>query len=266
MRYIQHPFIAEGKVEERRYQVDMAKGCVNRNTLIILPTGLGKTIIALIITAEFIQSGKVMILAPTRPLVDQHRSTLCKFLTNVSVGMVTGDIDSSQRARIINSCSVIVSTPQSIANDIKAGRYCMDSFSLVIYDEAHRGVGNYAYVYISRYCSRLRSIGLTASPGGNINNIKKVCFNLNLSCIDIRFDDDPDVIPYIHNTFVSRVEVNMPKDMVDVISLLKSMLHHYISELISLGLIRNNVSLVSTRYMLDLSRNLRDKIASGYKT
>ncbi|GAH72245.1 unnamed protein product, partial [marine sediment metagenome] len=34
------------KLEFRKYQVEIASKCVNKNSLVVLPTGLGKTIIA----------------------------------------------------------------------------------------------------------------------------------------------------------------------------------------------------------------------------
>src|SRR5574344_3037949 len=120
MNYISHPRIKPDSVEERRYQVRMAQGCLDRNTLVILPTGLGKTIVALQIIAEKLSSGKVLILAPTKPLVGQHQSTLEQFLLDAEVGMMTGNVSPAKRAEMMSSADVIISTPQSVANDLEA--------------------------------------------------------------------------------------------------------------------------------------------------
>ena len=64
MIYISRPRIVPDSVESRKYQVDMADACLKRNTLVILPTGLGKTVIALLVSADILEKGKkVLILA-----------------------------------------------------------------------------------------------------------------------------------------------------------------------------------------------------------
>ncbi|MBR4226892.1 MAG: ATP-dependent RNA helicase, partial [Candidatus Methanomethylophilaceae archaeon] len=62
----------------------------------------------------------------------------------------------------------------------------------MIYDEAHRGTGGYAYTTVADHCrSGTRSVGMTASPGSDYERIREVCENLDLRRIDIRSDDDP---------------------------------------------------------------------------
>ncbi|MCW6167298.1 MAG: DEAD/DEAH box helicase family protein, partial [Thermoplasmatales archaeon] len=51
---VEHPRIRPGSLEDRRYQADIARVAVARNTLVVLPTGLGKTAIALRVIAEFL--------------------------------------------------------------------------------------------------------------------------------------------------------------------------------------------------------------------
>ena len=74
MEYINHPFIAESRLEKRTYQFSIAMRALDGNTLVVIPTGLGKTAIALIVAASRLYStgGKVLMLAPTKPLVEQH--------------------------------------------------------------------------------------------------------------------------------------------------------------------------------------------------
>ena len=266
MSYIVHPRIVPDRVEERRYQTSIVRDCLAHNTLVILPTGLGKTIVALNVAAECLSSGKVLMLAPTKPLVEQHYEVFSSLLVDTRVGMMTGAMTPDKRARAMSEMDVIVSTPQTVANDLDAGRYTLSQFSLIIYDEAHRATGNYAYVRVAEYCPRgARSMGMTASPGSDTARIEEVCRNLDLRRIDIRSDDDPDVSPYVHDTYVNRIEVNMPKDLTDVISLLRKMLDHYISELISLGLM-NPAWPASTKHLLVVGQNLQARLARGEKT
>ena len=266
MTSVEHPRIVPGSVEERRYQTAMVQGCLRNNTLVILPTGLGKTVVAVRVAAEYLSTGKVLILAPTKPLVDQHRGSFSRTLVNAKIGEMNGNMKPETRAEIVDSCDVVVSTPQSVANDLEAGRYGLEGFSLIIYDEAHRGVGNYAYVRVARFCPKgARCIGMTASPGSDTSKIEEVCINLHLRRIDIRSDEDPDVSPYIHYTYVNRIEVNIPQDIQDTTALLRSMLDHFVSEMVSLNLIRPGWQ-VSTSYMLTVGQGLQARLARGEKT
>jgi ERCC4-related helicase len=64
-----------GEMEPREYQQKIAKTASSSNTLVVLPTGLGKTMIAVMVAAERMErfpESKVMVLAPTKPLVLQH--------------------------------------------------------------------------------------------------------------------------------------------------------------------------------------------------
>lgn len=266
MSYVSHPMIAPDKVEERKYQLSMAEMCIGCNTLVILPTGLGKTVVALHVIAELIGKGKVLILAPTKPLVEQHCEFFSGMLPHSKVGSMNGLMKPETRIKVIDSNELIVSTPQAVANDLASEKYDLSKFSLVIYDEAHRGVGNYAYVTVAEYCTRsIRSIGLTASPGSDIKKIEEVCNNLHLTRIEVKYDDDPDVSPYVHDTYVNRIEVNMPKDLTDVISLLNGLLDHYFDELVSLHLADPGWP-ASTKHMLTIGGILQKRLARGEKT
>ena len=221
MNYISRPRIVPDSVESRKYQVDMASTCLEKNTLVILPTGLGKTVIALLVAVEILEKGKkVLILAPTKPLVEQHYDFFSSKTVGTRIGTMNGNMDPKKRASVIAENDVIVCTPQVVSNDLDGQRYDLNDFGLVIYDEAHRATGNYAYVNVSRYYHKGLSLGMTASPGHDKNKIMEVCENLGIEKVDIHTDEDEDVSPYIHDVFISRIEVNMPDDLVNVIKLL----------------------------------------------
>ena len=128
----------------------MADSCLSASTLVVLPTGMGKTVVALMVAAEVLErkGGKVLFLAPTKPLVEQHSEFMEKSILCRSICTLTGEIPPEERELIWNQTDVIVSTPQVISNDLKHERIGLDNVSLIIFDEAHRAVGNYSYVYI----------------------------------------------------------------------------------------------------------------------
>ena len=67
-------------VEPRAYQINIIRSAYSgKNTLVILPTGLGKTIIAVFAIAKALHEGKnALIVAPTKPLSEQHFQSLDK--------------------------------------------------------------------------------------------------------------------------------------------------------------------------------------------
>jgi len=266
MAFVSHPFIVPDTVEERSYQTSMVNGCLGSNTLFILPTGLGKTIVALRTAAEFISDGKVLILAPSKPLLEQHLGTFTDLMVGHSVCVISGEVGPDKRPKLIEENDVIVATPQTVANDLREGRYGMDPFSLVIYDEAHRAVGDYAYVTVGEYCTkRIRSIGMTASPGHDIKRIKEVCLNLHLRRIDHRTEDDRDVAPYVHDTYVINLRVNLPDDIIKISDLLKKQLARYTDELRRMNYMSG--SRPPTRaHFLDIQRMLQMRLSNGEKT
>ena len=154
MKFISHPLIKPESIESREYQLSIAMKALDANTMVILPTGLGKTAVALLVAASrlYNEGGRVLMLAPTKPLVEQHlrffeRYLLVKSKTDPAQSpfvMFTGEAPPDERTANWERATVILATPQVIKNDIIAGRYTLNDVSLLIVDECHRAVGNYA--------------------------------------------------------------------------------------------------------------------------
>ena len=91
---ISHPLISPGAVARRDYQVAIAREALKRNTLVILPTGMGKTVVALLVAADRIAAApkdKILLLAPTKPLVEQHAKFFAETLLDSRVATFTGE-------------------------------------------------------------------------------------------------------------------------------------------------------------------------------
>ena len=70
--YIEHDMIQKNKIEKRLYQIKIYEEVKDKNSIVVLPTGLGKTIIAILVLAYKLSLGKkVLFLAPTKPLCEQ---------------------------------------------------------------------------------------------------------------------------------------------------------------------------------------------------
>ena len=234
--FIEHPLIKKETVEHREFQVNIAEECMKEPTLVVLPTGLGKTVIALIVIAKVLskKDGKILFMAPTKPLVDQHAAFLRKNLLVEPIESFTGEMPPEKRKELWKSSKVIVSTPQVVENDMDSARCNISDFSLIVFDEAHRAVGDYAYARIGgRYSAQEEGLvlGMTASPGYDLEKIAEVCRNLGITNIAVRSELDEDVSPYVFGTKVERVRVDVPEGVDEITALLQKILDEKIEAL-----------------------------------
>ncbi|MCW6158269.1 MAG: DEAD/DEAH box helicase family protein, partial [Thermoplasmatales archaeon] len=226
-------------IEFREYQDNIALKSVEKNTLIVIPTALGKTVIAVIAISILIQDGgKCIFLAPTRPLVHQHATNIRKFvnLPEEEIVEVTGEIKKSLRSELYRSARVIVSTPQVIDNDSSLFLDIKNEVKVVIFDEAHRAIGNYAYVEVANFFSESRIIATTASPGGDRAKIDQIIKNLRITDLEIRDENSPDVVSYIKGIDIEQVKISTPPGPTEIIEQLREMLGEMIKKLESFSL------------------------------
>ncbi|MBI4894434.1 MAG: DEAD/DEAH box helicase [Candidatus Aenigmarchaeota archaeon] len=235
-----------GDVEVRDYQKNIAKAASERSTLVVLPTGMGKTLISVLVAVERLEKfpgTKVLITAPTRPLNAQHKKSF-ESLTSIPKGkivLVTGKTPPHERAEMYDGATVVIATPQTIENDLREGRLNMRDFSFVTFDESHRGVKDYAYSDIARkFMLQSRQplvLALTASPGWTESKIKEVCKNLFIKAVEIRSESDGDVEEYVKPVDRDYVYVDFPEDFKRIRGLLQDVLkedmewlksHHYV--------------------------------------
>ncbi len=205
------------KLKPRIYQQVIFNTALTNNSLVVLPTGLGKTAIALMLAIKRLDSypnSKILILAPTKPLCEQHKNT---FEENIGETLLlTGSILPEKRKNLWNTAKIIISTPQTVENDLISSRINLEDVSLIVFDEAHRATGDYSYVFISSQYQKTakyeRILALTASPGSDLEIIKDVMHNLNIAKIEVRTFEDPDVKEHTFNTELKWVEVELPEE------------------------------------------------------
>ncbi|MFP4117130.1 MAG: DEAD/DEAH box helicase [Candidatus Aenigmatarchaeota archaeon] len=227
--YFEHPLIKDNKLEKRLYQETIFHTTVRNNTLVVLPTGMGKTISAVLLAAHRLdkKGGKVLFLAPTRPLVEQHKRFFNDFLEIAEGDMkvLTGKVRPKKREKEYKKGMCFFATPQVAQNDIIAGRLNLDDFSLVIFDECHRATGDYPYGFIAEmYMQRAddpRILGITASPGGSEKEIRSVMDNLFIDEVEIRTEDDKDVEGYVEDVEKNWKKVDLPEEFKEVKELLE---------------------------------------------
>ena len=266
--YIEHPLIRPNSAEARIYQQVLAADVLkNGNTMIVAPTALGKTIIAILVAADRLQKfkgSKILILAPSKPLTIQHEENFKHFL-NVPCTSITGAVKTDEREKRWKESQVICATPQTVESDLLNERYSLDDVSLVVFDECHHAVGSYSYVYLaSRYvkeCQNHLILGLTASPGHDKNKIKEVCENLFIQDITIKTEEDPDVKPYFNPINIDWIKVEMGPRLEKIRDLVNKALKVRLKGLKDLGII-NTVS-VNKRDILKARSKVQRRIGQS---
>ena len=244
--YVSHPLLQSGKMERREYQDNIFVNVLGKNALVVMPTGLGKTIIAVMLAVERLsarEGSKVVFLAPTKPLAAQHMKTFHD-LTTIDPDFLilfTGAMLPDKRKKMWLDATVAFMTPQVLQNDLIAGRYTLADVSLLIFDEAHRAVGDYAYTFIAeKYLQQAacpQVIGITASPGGTQEKIQEVAQNLHVDHVEVKTDQSPDVRPYVHQIKVEFQKVDLPPDFQQVITYLSGELKVLYTYLNKLGIL-----------------------------
>ena len=239
MNFIEHKLIKPNSIEIREYQTNLANDVKNQNCLIVLPTGLGKTTIALQVIVDYMQNGTggVLFLAPTRVLVNQHYEFLKENLLIADIGIVTGeDLLSKRKKKWMNS--VVCATPEITKNDFARNMVSPNQFALVVFDEAHRTIGDYAYSIIAKYFQNTdtRILAMTATLPSEKEKAKEIVTRLHIKNLIERSDESPDVKSYIQKTETEWVRVDLTKEMKAIQMCIKLALEERYKELRKNGL------------------------------
>ena len=218
------------KYPERKYQLEITKSALMENTLVSLPTGLGKTLIAAVVMYNYYNwfpTGKVLFLAPTRPLVTQQIQACFQIvsLPEKHTAEMSGKLKPTQRQQLWNNKRVFYSTPQTLLKDLQQHNHHQINHQTnqpqtltwaknvvcLIFDEAHKATGNYAYTQVipllEQHGAKFRILGLSATPGTTLQHVQEVIYNLRISNIQVRLEHDKDVMPYIHTKHTQTIYV-----------------------------------------------------------
>ncbi|CAD8113807.1 unnamed protein product [Paramecium sonneborni] len=213
--------------EFRLYQFTIVQSTFYYNTMVCLPTGLGKTFIASMAILNFSRwfpKGKIFFLAPTRPLVAQQQEAMKKF-------GIDGKLSKNDRTY---QSQIYFSTPQTLENDLNED--LIQNIVLVVLDEAHKGVGDYAYTNIvKRLLYNTRIIALSATPGNNLEQIQQVVANLRIAKIELKDENDPEVVPYLKFKSVEKIVVSF--DNCEILDQLNKQIQPLLNVILSFGIL-----------------------------
>ncbi|ELZ31173.1 Hef nuclease [Halogeometricum pallidum JCM 14848] len=275
--HVDHPLLSPSFIERRLYQIRLAGAARDADTLVCLPTGLGKTTVSLLVTAERLHEigGKALFLAPTKPLVQQHADFYREALTipDDEIVVFTGDVRPDDRAALWEDARIVIATPQVVENDLIGNRISLRDVTHLTFDECHRGTGDYAYVYIAeRYHADAEHplvTGMSASPGGDEESILEVCENLGLSEVEVMTEEDADVDEYTYDTEVEWERIDLPDEILAIRDALNDVIKDRLEKLKSLGVTNTTSPDVSQKQLngmrAELQKLINNDKSEGYK-
>jgi Fanconi anemia group M protein len=215
-------------------------------------------------------NSKILFVGPTKPLIDQYLTVFKKHfeIPEEKMAIFTGMVKPEKRAELWKTSKVIFSTPQGLENDIISKRINLEEVSLLGVDEAHRAVGNYAYVFVAKQYQKLakypRILALTASPGSDMEKIKEVCQNLHIEDVEVRTQEDPDVKPYVQEMDLEWINVELSHVFFEIQKYLNDCLKERLDKLKSWDILKNkDLSFVSKRELLAIQGQIHGSIAKG---
>ncbi|KAI5771218.1 FANCM protein [Gulo gulo luscus] len=248
----------------RDYQLHIARTSLFCNTLVCLPTGLGKTFIAAVVMYNFYRwfpSGKVVFMAPTKPLVTQQIEACYRVMgiPQSHMAEMTGSTQAFTRKEIWHSKRVLFLTPQVMVNDLSRGACPAAEIKCLVIDEAHKALGNYAYCQVVRelvkYTNHFRILALSATPGSDIKAVQQVITNLRIGQIELRSEDSPDILPYSHERRVEKLVVPLGEELAAIQKAYIQVLEAFASSLIQRNVLMRKDIPNLTKYQIILARD-----------
>ncbi|KAH8355362.1 hypothetical protein KR093_011718 [Drosophila rubida] len=262
----------------RSYQHNIVQSALFRNTLVVLPTGLGKTFIAAVVMYNlhrWYPDGKLIFMAPTRPLVSQQIAACQKIMPFPADDTVelTGRLPRAKRAELWASKRVFFATPQVVQSDmLDVGdglQFPFDAVKLLVVDEAHRARGRYAYTQVTESIMarnrNFRMLALSATPGRTMEDVASVCSNLYISHLEVRWDQSIDVQPYIHQRSLRTIVVPLMDAIRQTRASLLQIIDPYLRQLITADVLKSARGNISRNSLLFDQSRYQEQTASGQR-
>lgn len=140
-----------------------------QNTLLVLPTGCGKTIVFAKVTEECVRQGKrVLILAHRGELLEQAADKIAK---STGLGCAT---EKAEETCLGSWFRIVVGSVQSLMREKRLSQFPDDYFDTIIIDEAHHSTSD-SYQRVLQHFPEAKVLGVTATPDrGNMMNLGSV--------------------------------------------------------------------------------------------
>lgn len=259
----------------REYQENIVRTALFKNTLVSLPTGLGKTFIAAVVMYNYYRwypKGKIVFMAPTRPLVSQQIKA-CYNIMGLPIEdttEMTGNLNVQDRVKLWQKKRVFFLTPQVMVNDIRSKSCPAKLIKCLVVDEAHRAVKDYAYCQVVTLLEEqeviYRVLALSATPGNDVIGVQQIIQNLKISSLEFRGEDALDVIKYTHQKKVESIVVNLSINIQRVKGDFLKVYDKYAKNLRECKAMNCNISTVTKFQVLKASEKFQARPPRGLTT
>ena len=140
-----------------------------RRTLLVLPTGTGKTIVFAAVTEDQVRSGsRVLVLAHRGELLEQAADKIKR-----STGLASA-VEKAEQTCLDSWCRVVVGRVQSLQRPARLEQFPADYFGTIIIDEAHHAITD-GYQRVLEHFPEANVLGVTATPDrGDMRNLGEV--------------------------------------------------------------------------------------------
>ncbi|XP_064098782.1 Fanconi anemia group M protein homolog isoform X2 [Macrobrachium nipponense] len=248
----------------RQYQYAIVEQALYKNTLVSLPTGLGKTFIAAVVMYNFYRwypRCKVVFMAPTKPLVAQQVEACFNVvgIPQEDISQMTGSMAPDARIQEWKEKRLFFLTPQVLTNDFARGACPAELIKCLVLDEAHRALGNHAYCQVMRELRErrceFRVLALSATPGSDIAAVKQVLTNLLISHIELRSEDSPDITPYSHHRNIEKIVVPLGEELTNTKNRFLNILRVYVDRLLELRVLFTKDATTLSKFQLLQARD-----------
>lgn len=239
-------------LSDRVYQRDIVWTCLRYNTLVCLPTGTGKTLIGAVLLYNFYRwypRGKVLFVAPTRPLVVQQQRACCEMMgipIEHTCVLISGAHDAAARRAHWQSTveQLVFATPQAIMSDIDKGIVPVSQIVCLCVDECHKAQKSYSYVDIVRQLAlsghEFRVVGLSATPGADLRAVRVLFDNLRLSHLELRDEADDDLAPYMQKRDIEMILVEQSISCDEIQAAINACLRPKVATLVTAGILQQS--------------------------
>lgn len=138
-------------------------------TLLVLPTGTGKTIVFAAVTEDQVRSGsRVLVLAHRGELLEQAADKIKR-----STGLASA-VEKAEQTCLDSWCRVVVGSVQSLQRPARLEQFPADYFGTIIIDEAHHAITD-GYQRVLEHFPEANVLGVTATPDrGDMRNLGEV--------------------------------------------------------------------------------------------
>ena len=247
----------------RDYQYNIVSRSLFHNTLVALPTGLGKTFIAATVMLNYYRwtkDAQIVFMAPTKPLIAQQMEACYKIvgIQRKDTVLMTGETQPGLRAEEWLERRVFFMTPQTVINDLKTGICDPKKIVLVVVDEAHKATGSYAYTevvkFLRRFNTSFRIHALTATPGSTVEAVQAVVDNLGIARVELRTEQSLDIRAYTHEKHTETELFEYSDEQVLIMDLFSKALRPVLEKLCSQNAYWSRDPMALTPYGLTQSR------------